>query len=341
MLKIILALTLIFTLSQAFGQPDSAAFFYQKGMEENIKGRALESVRQFEKAYQYNSKDKSIISALASGYLHLNRYGQAREKFLLLEKLGDHSDSTYRQLMLLSFSNRQFDETIKYASLLKKVRPEEYTAYYLGKSFYEKGDLKNGIIYLQIAEKENPSNADIPYTIARSYADMFNYQKALTYFQKAVTLNPTQNRWIYEMALIYDAVPDPKNALKYILEAGEKGYHKDREYLQNLSTAYLNNGSLKEGIDILKNMLEQRPSDIYILNSLAEAYYDSKKYDDAILFFNQLLSLDPNNAGALYMIGMSWQKKGQKEKGMGLCDRAIQMDPSLQNLKQKREVSGF
>jgi hypothetical protein len=41
------------------------------------------------------------------------------------------------------------------------------------------------------------------------------------------------------------------------------------------------------------------------------------------------------------MIGMSFQKKGEKEKGMALCDKAIQLDPSLQNLKQKKELPGF
>jgi tetratricopeptide (TPR) repeat protein len=230
---------------------------------------------------------------------------------------------------------------IKYASLLKKVKPSEKTAYYLGKSFYENEDLKNGILYLQIAEKEIPDNSDIPYTIARAYADMFNYQKAVPYFKKAIELNPTQNRWIYELALIYDAMPDPANCLKYMLEAGEKGYKKDREYMQNLSTAYLNAGKHEEGISILKEMIEKRPSDIYILNSLAEAYYDSKKYDDAISFFDQLLAIDPKNASALYMIGMSYQKKGEKDKGAAICDKAIQMDPSLQSLKQKKELPGF
>jgi len=341
MRKIILSLVVISISILSNAQTDSASFYYQKALEEKAKGRQLESVKQFEKAFRYNSNDKKIVSEMAAGYLHLNRYAQAKEKFQLLEKLGDQSDSTYRQLMLLSFNSRQFDDVIKYASLLKKVKPAEQTAYYLGKSFYEKEDLGNAIKYLQIAEKEQPQNSDVPYTIARSYADMFNYKNALVYFQKAVAMEPQQNRWIYEMALIYDAVPDPKNALKYMIEAGDKGYKKDREYMQNLSTAYLNAGKLNEGIDILKDMIQKRPSDIYLLNSLAEAYYDSKKYDDAISFFDQLLAIDPNNASALYMIGMSYQKKGEKERGMSICDKAIQMDPSLQNLKQKKELPGF
>jgi len=41
----------------------------------------------------------------------------------------------------------------------------------------------------------------------------------------------------------------------------------------------------------------------------------------------------------LYMIGMCYMKKGDKGKGTQLCDKAIQMDPGLGSLKQKREMS--
>jgi len=338
--KLILASICLAFTSAGFAQSDSAAVYLQKGLDEKTRGRKLEAMKQFEKAYAFNNADKQVVSQLAATYLDLRRYGQAKEKFLQLEKMGDQTDSTYRQLMLLSFNTRQFDETIKYASLLKKVKPSEQTAYYLGRSFYEKEDLGNAIKYLDIAAKENPQNAEIPYTVARAYADMFNYKQSVDYFQKAIALNPTQSRWIYEMALIYYAIPDEQNSLKYMLEAGEKGYKKDNEYYQNLSTAYLNAGKPEEGIVMLKDLLAKRPSDLNILNSLAEAYYDTKKYDDAISTFDQILTIDKSNASALYMIGMSFQKKGQKEKGVALCDKAIQMDPSLQNLKQKKEMPG-
>jgi tetratricopeptide (TPR) repeat protein len=165
---------------------------------------------------------------------------------------------------------------------------------------------------------------------------MFNYKQSVDYFQKAIALSPNQARWIYEMALMYYAMPDNINALKYMLEAGEKGYKKDNEYLHNLATAYLNAGKPEEGLALMKDMLQKRPSDINLLTMVAEAYYDTRKYDDAITHFDKILELDKNNASALYMIGMSFQKKGEKQKGQALCDKAIQMDPSLESLKTKQ-----
>lgn len=337
----ILLIAAVFGISPVvFGQDDNAAFHIQKGLEEKQHGRKQEAVKHFEKAYEFNKADKQVVSELAAGYLDLRRYAQAREKFLQLEQLGDKSDSTYRQLMQLSFNMRQFDDVIKYASLLKKNNPSEKTAYYLAKAFYAKEDLGNAIKYFDFAAKEDPTNADIPYTVARAYADMQNYKAAIPYFQKAVSVKQDP-RWIYEMALIYYAIPDDKNALKYMLEAAEKGLPKDNEYSQNLSIAYLNAGRFDEGINILKEALQRRPSDINILNMMAEAHYDAKKYGEAIKYYDQILSINKSNAEALYMIGLCYQKSGEKEKGMALCDKAIEMDPSLKSLKQEKKIPGF
>lgn len=323
-----------------FAQSDSSSVYFQKGLDEKAKGHSLIAIQHFEKAYNFNKNDKQIVSELAADYLNLRRYAQAREKFLQLESMGDKSDSTYRQLMLLSYNSRKWDDAIKYALLLKKQNVNEKTAFYIAKSYYENEDLGNAIKYFGFAAKEDPNNAEIPYTIARAYADMMNFQQAIPYFLKAIELNPTNSRWIYETALIYYAIPDDQNALKYLLLAGEKGYRQDNEYLQNLATAYTNAGKPDEAINLLKGILEKRPTDINIINMLAEACYDSKKYDDAIAYYDKLLQINGNNAEAMYMMGMSFQKKGEKQKGMAICDKAIQLDPSLQSLKQEKKLPG-
>jgi len=51
--------------------------------------------------------------------------------------------------------------------------------------------------------------------------------------------------------------------------------------------------------------------------------------------------MNARNAEAMYMMGMCFQKKGEKQKGMALCDKAIQIDPSLQSLKQEKKMPGF
>ncbi len=337
----LLLLTFLIFASAAFSQTDSADFFYQKALKEKETGRKLEVWKNLDKAYKYNPNDKLIVSELAAILLDLRKYGQAKEMFQKQEQMGDNSATLYKQILNLSFNTKQFDEALVYAEKLKKADPAEKINFYLGKIHYDRDNYGEAIKYLQAAEIDDPKNAEMPYLIARSYADMMNYKLSIPYFEKAVTIDPAKSNWIYEMGLICYAMHADKDALKYMLLAAERGYKKDNDFLENLGIAYLNVGNLDEGVKMLKEILIKKPSDLNILNMVAEAYYYTGKFQEAIDYWDQVLTYDKTNWQSLYMIGMSYQKKGEKDKGIALCDKAIEMDPSLAMYKQKKMMAGL
>lgn len=337
-LLIILCLALA---STAFPQSDSADYFYQNALKEKEAGRKLEVWKNLDKAYKYRQDDKIIISELAAVSLDLRKYAQAREMYQKLEQLGDNSAGLYKQLLTLSFNTKRFDDAITYAGKLKKADPNEKVYYYLGKIYYDKDDYGEAIKYLQAAEKEEPQNAEALYLVARSYTEMMNYKLAVPYFERAIALDITKSNWVYELGLVCYAMNADKDALKYMLLAGERGYKKDNDYMENLGVAYLNAGSLNEALKIFNEILAKKPSDLNILNMIAEAYYYSGKFQEAMDYWDKILIYDKGNAQSLYMIGMCYQKKGEKEKGIALCDKAIEMDPSLAVYKQKKSLPGM
>jgi len=348
-LSLLLVMTSLFGYSQTSVKtvsvgPDSADFYLQKGLLEKQNGRRLESLKNFEKAAGYDGNNLAITAELASAYFDLRKYNQASASLKKLVELGDNSAATFKQLLNLSFQLKQYDDVLVYADKLKTADPAEKVLYFVGKVHYEKENYGDAIKYLTGAEKEDPTNAEIPYLVARSYADMLNYKLAIPFFKKAIELKPTESYWIYELGLICYAMNNDKDALKYMLEAGEKGLKKDNEYLENLGIAYLNVGNLDEGVSIMNEILKKRPSDMNILNMVAEAYYYKAKYDLAIEYWDKVLLYDKESASAVYMIGMCYLKKGGEEnktKGMALCDKAIEMDPGLASHKQKKQMEGF
>ena len=338
---LIIALLAIASTAFANSNQDSADFFYQKALKEKEAGRKLEVWKNLDKAYKYSPDDKAIVSELAAILLDLRKYGQAKEMFQKQEQLGDNSPALYKQLLTLSFNTKQFDDALVYADKLKKADPNEKINYFVGKIHYDRDNYGEAIKYLSLAEKDEPANAEIPYFIARSYADMTNYKLCVPYFEKAIALDPAKNSWIYELGLICYAMNADKDALKYMLLAAEKGYKRDNDYLENLGIAYLNVGKLDEGVKILKEILVRKPSDLNILNMVAEAFYYAGKFQEAIDYWDLVLTYDKTNWQSLYMIGMSYQKKGEKDKGIALCDKAIEMDPSLSMYKQKKMMAGL
>ena len=153
-------------------------------------------------------------------------------------------------------------------------------------------------------------------------------------------MDSTRNVWMFELALIYSSVPDYKKSLRYFLLAGEKGYKKTSNYLENVGYAYNNLGQYDKGLEFLLQVLEKKPSDPELLYQVAQTYYNLGKYQNAIDNWDKALAIDKENAEALYMIGVCYQKMGEKQKGQQLCDRAIEMDPSLAS-KRKRMGGDF
>ena len=336
-----LALSFLAFISSYSQNKDSADVYYKKGLLEKQNGRRLESLKQFEKAGRYDANNKAILNELASAYMDLRKYDQAIITYKKLVDLGDATAENYKQLLLLSFEYKQYDDVLNYAKKLKQIDPSQKINYYIGKVQYEKNDYGEAITSLTAATKEDPSNAEAPYLIAHSYTDMGNYKLAIPYFQRAIQLDTSKANWVYELGLAYYSLDDNKNALKYIKEAGDRGMNKDDDFRETLGTVYLDAGDLENGVAIMTDILKRRPSDVNILNTVAEGYYYKGKYQEAIDYWDKILSYDKQNASALYMIGMSFQKKGEVQKGQQLCDKAIQMDPSLSSLKTKKQLPGM
>jgi tetratricopeptide (TPR) repeat protein len=201
---------------------------------------------------------------------------------------------------------------------------------------YQEENYAEAITLLNKAAKEEPSNAQVPYLTGRAYVDMSNYKQAANYMEKAIAMDSSHSNWIYECALIYSAVPDYEKSLQYMLLAGDRGYKKSTDYLENLGNAYINVKQYNKGVETLKDVLNKKPSDPELLYQIAQAYFKSGKYQQAIEHWDQVFSKDTTNAEVLYMIGLSYQKLGDKSKGDQMCDRAIEMDPSLRTKRQQR-----
>jgi tetratricopeptide (TPR) repeat protein len=88
-------------------------------------------------------------------------------------------------------------------------------------------------------------------------------------------------------------------------------------------------------------VLKLKPNNKTLIRDMAEIFYGQKQYDKSLLYCQMLMELDPNDGKALYQAGLNFQKKGQKDRGQQMCDKAIEMDPSLNSLRTKKEMVGL
>jgi tetratricopeptide (TPR) repeat protein len=335
-LRLIVACGFISTI--AYSQSDSCTFYYQKGLTEKQARRFREAEKNFAKASGFDPKNANALTEWGQSLMDQNRYVEAKDKFTKAYQLDNKNTTIIENLATISLNTRQWNDAITYAKKMQELKIGKSANYIIAKSYYGLENYGETVKYCELAYKDDPKIAEIPYIAGRCFVDMSNYKKAAGCYEQAILLDSSKTQWMYEAGLVYYAIPDDKKAIAWFETAGRKGYPRSNDYIENLANAYLNLKNYQKGITLLQEILQKKPTDQEILYNLGDAYYQTGKYDDAIAHWDKILGIDKQNANALYMIGLAYQKKGEKEKGEQLCDKAIQMDPSLKNLKQEKKM---
>lgn len=220
--------------------------------------------------------------------------------------------------------------------LAASLTAQQETSFSTAKKHYQEENYQEALKYFTRAAVEEPENAFVPYLTGRVYLDLSNYKQSAAYLEKAISMDTSRSNWVYELGLVYYAIPDYRKSLYYIELAGERGYRKTTDYLENLANAYVNVKQYDRAAELFGEVLKKKPTDQQVLYQLAQAQFNGAKYQEAINNWDQVLELNKENAEALYMIGLSYQKLGDKQKGQQLCDKAIEMDPSLRSKRQQQ-----
>ncbi|MEO7046515.1 MAG: tetratricopeptide repeat protein [Ferruginibacter sp.] len=337
-MKSLLPLVTIFMFSAVSAQnTDSSQFYYKKGLEEKTARRFLVASQDFEKSIVFN--DRFADAYLENGFasLEMRRTDQAKAAFIKVNELDPSNKDAIKQLADLYYSYRQYPKAIEYA---KKCTGCENANRIIGISYYQQEDYPSAVKALLLAINQNNNDTEATYTLGRTYLDMEEYKKAVPYYEKAIKLDATKSSWMYELGLLYYNNSDYKNAVNAFDAAAASGYVQSNDFNENLGYACLYSENYEKGEKLLLGIWTRKPGNKDIIRDMAEILYQKKQYDRSLSYCQKLMEMDGKDGKALYQAGLCFQKKGEKDRGEKMCDKAIEIDPSLNSLRQKREMPG-
>lgn len=331
--------SLFFTFNLSAQNSDSSQFYFNKGVKERTARRFLVASKYFEKAILYNPKNTTALIESGKNNLEMRRIDAALGDFTKAYELEPANQQVIKPLVELYFNNRQFQKALDLVQLCKTCTETDKLS---GMAYYQLEDYGKAVTFLQKAIAANPNDAEAHYTLGRTYLELEDYKKAVPPYQKAIELDTSKNTWMYELGLIYYNNNQYPDAIRYFKMAEQNGYQKSNDFYENEGFAYLSMGDVSSGMTYLNKVLERKPNNKELLSGIANALHRAKKYDEALTYYQNLIEMDSTDANALYMAGITFIKKGQKEKGQAMCDKAIQMDPSLaKNRTAKAEQFGL
>ncbi|MBF0120566.1 MAG: YcaO-like family protein [Desulfobacterales bacterium] len=173
---------------------------------------------------------------------------------------------------------------------------------FLGKHITKNNSPDNAIYKLSEIEKIFPEKYFIKFYLGTSYLSLDNPSTALTYFKKALNLNPKEE----DMASIYSYMG------VCLKDMGD--YHKAIEIL-------------KEG-----ERIDKERTDIY--NLLGFCYFKLKDHEKSIEYFKNVLKIDPTSAIDYANVASNYREIGEKDKAIVNYEIALALDPSIQFAKE-------
>lgn len=317
---------------------DSSQFYFQKGLEEKKAKRYQLASDHFSRAIQLNPV--YVDAYLENGFANheMRRTDAARAAFTRALELDPQNETAIRELTDIYFNYRQFENALELAKKCKTcTNKDRITAF----SYFHLEDYGRAEKLLLSLVNKNPKDAELTYTLASNYLAMGFESKAITWYEKAVALDNQQKKWFFELGLLYSNTNNFARAVTAYTRAAELGFTKSNAFNENLGFAYLYTGDFANGEKLLKELVNRRPGDKELIRDIAHAFFENKNYDLSLDYCQKLLEMDMNDGKALYQAGLCFQKKGMVERGMQMCDKAIELDPSLASLKTKKSLPGM
>lgn len=317
---------------------DSSLFYYQKGLEEKKAKRYLVASDNFTKAIQLNTAyvDAYIEKGYANNEMH--RTDAAKADFTKALELDNQNEIAIRELTNIYFNYRQYQNALDMAQKCKTCTDKDRITALCYFNMEDYGKAEKLLISLV---NKNPKDAELTYTLASNYLAMGLEPKAITWYENAVLLDDTKSKWVFELGLLYSNTNNYKKAVAAYTKAADLGFIRGNDFNENLAFAYVYSGDFDNGGKLLDDLISRRPGDKELIRDVATAFYDSKNYDKSLDYCQKLLEMDMKDGKALYQAGLCFQKKGMKEKGMQMCDKAIELDPSLASLRTKKSLPGM
>ncbi len=284
-------------------------------------------------------------------------------------------------------SNNDFTTAIKAYDSIIEVKPDYLLAhYYRGTALKEIGQLDSAVKEFQLVLSKDPTNTDakialfdtiklLPnpqdvtsifktfavnnpadsvaqYKYAYQLHSTGNIDEAITYYKKAITINPKLTDAYLNMAVIYKQKKQPLNAI-YALENGLKASPKNQKLTEMLNSLnsetatgrYQNainlynqgkyNEAVKEYLSIIN--ISEPDSDLYV--NLGAAYQASKKLNEAVNSYKKATEINNKNSTAFYYLGTVYSAQDKNAEAVKAYTKALALDPSNKDIKKALEDS--
>ncbi|MCB1325178.1 MAG: tetratricopeptide repeat protein [Spirochaetales bacterium] len=279
--------------------------YYLKGTILYRQGKAEESIREFEKAEEFNPDDQQLLLTMGTVYTALGDLDAAQQRYLTLH-------------------NRYPDDAVY--------------AYKVGTTYKNLRDYERAYIYLQKADQPDFEYLDQVYLqLGDVCLELKKYDESRSYFERARAQNPNlpdaaQGGQASQVAQQLDQGNAAYAAGRF--DEALRFYEEAKRIAPNQAIPYLLTGSallgLERGEEAKQNILkavELDPRNPRGYSLLGAAYHQLGDYRRAVETYETGLEIAPENYEILNRLGLVYRDRDELRKAIDSFSRAAEIKP--------------
>ena len=186
--------------------------------------------------------------------------------------------------------------------------------------------------------KDHANSSDLHAAIADTMRLKGDKQAAITYFRKAVELNPSSPGAMTALAMVleeYDQVPESRALYERILKVEPDNVIA----LNNLAFIKAEEGTDIDGaLTMASRAKQQHPEVDTISDTLGWIYIKKNLSDDAIRIFTELTRKDPDNVMYRYHLAQALVQKGDKPKAKKQLEEGLNRNKLHPDAKYEKKI---
>ncbi|XP_028161897.1 tetratricopeptide repeat protein 37 [Ostrinia furnacalis] len=242
----------------------------------------------------------SVSKEIPLEYLNVPELATLAECFIennenaepILEKL--KTTEHYCQLQALSLLKQgKYKETI---TLLENASHNALHQFYLGKAYWELEQYDKCLMHLLKAAKLDSEHAETFFYLGHFYFKRDDLEKAKKCYEKAYNLNNNDSNIVKKLSELYTKLN--LNDLDFeLLSSAEKTIQTSESWLHfRLGLRYLNRRDWENAIINFRYVIKDNQNDVTAFECLADAYYSRGSFTSALRAYNKVMTMNPNKS---------------------------------------------
>ncbi|HDL89589.1 MAG TPA: tetratricopeptide repeat protein, partial [Thermodesulforhabdus norvegica] len=304
-------------------------------------------------------------------YMRQGKLESALSGFERYSKLHREDLKNRLKIGIIHLKQRNFSRAIQDFSDLLKDKPEyDQALYYLARTYEQQGDVDKAIVQyrlikpgsslwktaqlrlalifarrdeyatairvLQDALKVGKPQPELYLYMGIFYQDDNKKEKALEVLKEGLSKFPDNVDLLYRTGLVLDSLDRKEEAIK-VMKKILKIEPANPEALNYIGYTYADmNIHLKEAEQLIKEALESRPKDGYILDSMAWVYYRMGNYSKALDYIQKALEFVSDDPIITEHAGDIYKAVGKTKEAIKYYKRALLLHPQKPELIEEK-----